>query len=156
MPRAISRPNSEAADRTDETGDRALGQEQHANLPPRGAERAQDADLGSALGHGNRERVVDDEHPDEQREQAGDVHHHRVGGGHRLELLAASRGRIDLEARSEQRPQLVLHLRDGAAGLHADVDAIERPAAPEHLLGGVDVHDREVAAERRSTDPTIS
>jgi hypothetical protein len=104
---------------------------------------------GSALGHGNRERVVDDEHPDEQREQAGDAHHHRVGGGHRLELPAASRGRIHLEARSEQRPQLVLHLRDGAAGLHADVDSIERPAAPEHPLGSVDVHDREVAAERR-------
>ena len=33
-------------------------------------------------------------------------------------------------------------------GFTREVDAVERAAAPEHLLRGVDVHDREVAAER--------
>ena len=39
----------------------------------RRAERPQDADLRSPLRHGDRERVVDDEHPDEQREHARDA-----------------------------------------------------------------------------------
>ena len=52
-------------------------------------ERPEDADLRSPLGHGDGEGVVDDEHADKQREEARDVHHHRVGRNHRLELLAA-------------------------------------------------------------------
>ena len=70
-------------------------------------------------------------------------------GEHRLELLAAARRRLDLEAGPEQRARA----RCCASaivrpGLSAEIDAIERAAAAEHLLRGVDVHDREVAAER--------
>src|ERR1043166_7445150 len=39
-------------------------------------------------------------------------------------------------------------LGDRDARFEPDVDTIERPAAPEHFLRGIDVHDREVAAER--------
>ena len=54
-------------------------------------ERAQDADLRPPLRDRDRERVVDDEHPDEQREQAGDLQRQRVDAEHRLEI--ARRGR---------------------------------------------------------------
>ena len=57
----------ETAERSDQAGHRAFPEEQPADLAARRAERAQDADLGSPLRHRDRERVVDDEHPDEQR-----------------------------------------------------------------------------------------
>ena len=104
----------------------------------------------------DRERVVDDEHPDEERERARDVDHHRVGGEHRLELLAAARWRIDLESGTEQRRQLALRLGDGVSRPGREIDPIERPPAPEHLLRGVDVHDREVAADARSPGRSTS
>ena len=44
----------------------------------RRAERTEDADFRPALGDGDRKRVVDDEHADEQREDAGDVHRDRI------------------------------------------------------------------------------
>ena len=75
--------------------------------------------------------------------------HHRVGGQHRFELLAAARGRLDLKSRrravawSSRSP-----VGNRPARLDAEVDAIERAAAAEHLLRRVDVHDREIAAER--------
>ncbi len=43
--------------------------------------------------------------------------------------------------------ELALAVGERRARLHRQIDAIERAAAPEHLLRGVDVHDREVAAE---------
>ena len=104
----------QAAERSDQAGDRALAEKQPADLPARRAERAQDADLRSPLRHRDGERVVDDEHPDEEREQARDADHHRVGREHRLELLAAARRRLDLEAGTEQRAELALGLGDRA------------------------------------------
>ena len=126
----------------------ALSEEQPRICAACRAERAQDADLRSPLRHRDRERVVDDEHPDEEREHARDVHHHRVAGEHRFELLAAARRRLDLEAGTEQRVRAPARRRRAVTPRRErEVDAIERAAAPEHLLRGVDVHDREVAAE---------
>jgi hypothetical protein len=96
----------QAAERSDQTGHRALAEEQPANLRPRRAQCPQDADLGSAFRHGDGKRVVDDEHPDEEGEQAGDIHHHRVRRQHRLELLPAAGRRLDLKAWTEERSQL--------------------------------------------------
>ena len=61
-----------AADGADQARNRALAQKQPANLLARRAERAEDADLRTTLGDRNRERVVDDEHADEERKQARD------------------------------------------------------------------------------------
>ena len=83
--------------------------------------------------------------------------HHRVRRQHRLELLAAAGRRLDLKARAEQRAAAPLRLRAmRPAGLTREVDAIELAAAAEHLLRGVDVHDREVAAERARQARTTS
>ena len=88
--------------------DRALDEKQRADLPAGRAERAQDPDFRSPLRHRNRERVEDDEHADEQREQAGDVRRHRV------DLRQSSRtaapralGGFHLEAGAEHRLQLL-------------------------------------------------
>ena len=132
---------------SDQSGDGALAEEERADLSAGGAERAQDADLRAALRDGDGERVVDDEHADEEREHAGDVHHHGVDAEQRFELLAAARGRLDGEAGAEQCGQCGLALLQGDAVLEADIDAVEVAAAAEHVLGGVDVHDGEVAAE---------
>ena len=115
----------QARERSDQAGHRALAEKEPADLPARGAERAQDADLRPPFGHRNREGVVDDEHPDEQREHARDAHHDRVGREHLLELLPAARRRVDLEARAEQRRELLFGLRDRPARLDRQVDAIE-------------------------------
>ncbi len=141
-------PERDAGDGSNQAGHGALAEEEPADLAARRAERAQDANLGPALRHGDRERVVDDEHADEEREQARDVHHDRVGGGHRLELLPAPRRRIHLEPRPEQPAQLRLRLRDRPPRLQREVDAVERAPAAEHPLRRVDVHHREVPAER--------
>ena len=138
----------QAAERTDQTRHGALAEKKPPNLGPGGSKSAQNPNLGPPLRHGDRKRVVDDEHPDEECEEARDVHHHRVGREHRLELSPATRGRFHLKPRAKQCLQLVFALADGAARLHREIDAIELAAAPEHPLRGVDVHDREVAAER--------
>ena len=62
------------------------------------AKRAQDADLRAALAHRRGERVVDDEHPDEECERARDVHHGGKAGQHPFRLLAARRWRLHVEA----------------------------------------------------------
>ena len=142
------RAEHQPPERAEQPGDRALSEKQPSNLSPRGAERTQNPDLRPPLRDGDRERVVDDEHPDEQREEARDVHHHRVGGEHRFELLPTARRRIDLETGPEERAQLLLAFGDPAARSQREIDAIELTAAAEHLLRGVDVHDGEVATER--------
>ena len=148
-PRAMSRPNSRPPSEPISPVTALSREEQHPNLPPRRAERPQDADFGAALRHRDRERVVDDEHPDEQREQAGDAHHHRIGARSSPRTAARGRtaGRPGSPARAARAAPPAPARR--AARLHGEVDAIERPAAPEHLLRGVDVHDGEIAAERR-------
>ena len=45
---------------------------------PRSAKCAKYANLGSAMSHSDSERVVDDKHPDHEREQAGDHHSRRI------------------------------------------------------------------------------
>ena len=65
-------------------------------------------------------------------------------------------GGSNLKARTEERRQFALRLRQRAAGLDGEVDPIERAAAAEHLLRGVDVHDRRGCRRRRSRAPTTS
>ena len=88
--------------RPDEAGDGALGEEQGADLGARGAQGAQDSDLRAALGHGDGEGIVDDEHPDEQGEEAGDAGDRGIDGQQRFELAAAAGRGLDGEARGRE------------------------------------------------------
>ena len=133
--------------RSNDAGDGALAEEDPPDLRARGAERAQDADLRSAFGHGDRKRVVDDEHPDEEREEARDAHHQRERRDHRLELLAAPGRWLDLEPGAELHLERALDVGERRAWREGQIDAIERAPASEHLLSRVDVHDREIAAK---------
>ena len=127
----------------------ALGKEEPPNLAARRAERTEDADLRPPLRHRDRERVVDDEHPDEEREGARDVHHQRVPARIDSAWLAArwpaaeprSPGRA---APRSSRWQFTMR----RSPLHREIDAVERASAPEHLLRRVHVHHGQVAAER--------
>ena len=137
------------AERSDQAGDRALAEKQPADLSARRAERAQDADLRSPLRHGDRERVVDDEHPDEEREEARDAR--PSSNRRRASPRTAGRGPTAARPGSPDRAAAPSSCSASAIVrpvLDREVDAIELAAAPEHLLRGVDVHDREVAAER--------
>ncbi len=69
-------------------------------------------------------------------------------GDHRFELLRALRRRFDLKRRSQQRLQLLCRVGDASARLQREIDPVEHLAAAEHLLRGIDIHDREIAAER--------
>ena len=71
------------------------------------------------LGHRHPEGVVDDEHPDEEREQARGAHHHRKRCDHRLEVLAATGRRLNLKSRTEERLQIARALGDGRPGFSA-------------------------------------
>ena len=77
----------------------------------------------------------------------GDVHHQRVAGQHGFELLPAAGRRLNLEGGPEQGAQFPLGLDDRDAGRKPEVDAVERAAAPEHLLRCVDVHHGEIPVE---------
>jgi hypothetical protein len=142
------KPDGEAAQRADGSQDRALPQEEPPDLRARGPERSEDPDLRSPLGHGNRERIVDEEHADEQREYARQGRHRGVRREHRVELPAPARRLFNLETRPEQRQQFVLRSRDRLPGPNSDIDAVEPAAALEDLLRGIDIHHRQVAAER--------
>ena len=102
MPRAKASPTAAPTDRSDQAGDGALAEEQRADLRARGAQRAQNADLRAALGDGDGEGIVDDEHPDEEREQAGDAGDRGIDAEQRFELPAAAGGRLDGEAGPER------------------------------------------------------
>ena len=108
--RAKSESEGDADGGSDQAGDRALAEKERADLPAGGAERAQDPDLRAALRDRDGERIVDDEHSDEQREHAGDVHREGVDAEQRFELPAAARGRLDGEAGAEQRAERGLAL----------------------------------------------
>src|ERR1700730_12742344 len=114
----------------------------------RRAERAQHANLRPPLGDGNRKRVVDDEHADEEREHARYVHGDGIHGQRALELLAARGWRFHVDTNAQRLLNGRPALPDGNALLELQVDAIEAPAAAEYLFGGVDVHDGQIAAER--------
>ena len=103
MPRAITMPSAIPATEPSRPLDGALDEKQVSIWPRDAPERAQDADLRSPLRHGNRERVVDDEHADEEREHARNVHRDRVDGERGFELLPARRGGLDLEPDAERR-----------------------------------------------------
>ena len=91
-----------AGRRADEPGDGALAQEQRADLAARGAERAQNSDLAAPLRDRDGEGVIDDEHPDEEREHAGNGHRQGVDAEQGFELPAAAGGRLHGEAGTEQ------------------------------------------------------
>ena len=140
-------PEPHSGQRTDQPRDAALRQKQRADLPARRAQRPQDADLGPPLRHRDRERVVDDEHPDEEREQAGDLERQRVDAEQVFEVARAPEGGSTVKPRPDRllNRRLALFQRDALA--QADIDAVEAASAPEHVLRGIDVHDREIAAE---------
>jgi hypothetical protein len=99
------------------------------------------------LGDCDGEGIVDDEHPDEEREHAGDGHRQCVYAEQRFEVAAASGGRFDGESRAQKRGERGLSLFEADAILETDIDSVEVAAAAEHRLGGVDIHDAKVAAE---------
>ena len=134
-------------ERPGDTHHGALAKEQPLDLAASGAERTQNGDLGSPLRHRHAKGVVDDEHPDEEREQARRAHHHRKRRDHRLEVLAATRRRLNLKSRTEKRLQLTRTFSDGEPGFQREIEPIEGATAAEHPLGRVDVHDGEIAAK---------
>src|SRR5258707_1151910 len=90
----------------------ALAQKYGPDLPACGSQCAQNPDLVSPLRHRDLKRVVDDEHPDEQRERAGDVRRQRINPRHGLKLLAARSRRLDFVPFPQSHFQLcrgVLH-----------------------------------------------
>ena len=128
---------------------RSRGGTAPAIWPRDGAERAQQADLAAPLRHRNRERVVDDEHADDERERAREDQHEAV------DRAAAPRnsGRgVAGGCTSKPGPAATAAPACTSATReplrHREIDAVELAAAAEHELRGVDVHDREVAAER--------
>ena len=90
---------------TNQSGDRAFAEKERADLSASGAEGAQNADLRAPLRDCDGEGIVDDEHPDEEREHAGRGHRQGVYAEQRFELAAAARRRLDGEARPQQRGQ---------------------------------------------------
>jgi len=87
--------------RPDEAGDGALGEEQGADLGPSRSEGAQNSDLRAALRHRDGEGIIDDEHPDEQGEEAGDAGNQGIDGQQGFELAAAAGRGLDGEAGTE-------------------------------------------------------
>ncbi len=140
-------PQQHAQHGTGCAGDDALQQEHPLNLKARRPQGAKNADLGPPLRDGDRERVVDDERADDQREQAGDRHPRGVTLQQCLEVLAAGRGRLDLEAGPECPLDRRLAILDGHTFPGAQIHAIETAVPAEHLLGRVDVHHHQVSAE---------
>ena len=71
-------PNRTPSGGAEGSGDQAFDQKQRADLRTCRAQGAQDSDLRAALRHSDREGVIDDKHPYEEREDAGDVRGQRI------------------------------------------------------------------------------
>ncbi len=129
--------------------DRRLGEDERQDHPPPRPDGAKNADLPPPLGDGNARGVGDEDETDDQRQQTEHGGHGLKRAHHVLELRGASRGAI----RAVPRPERALELPRDRLEIRArdrdDVHAIELSLLAEGLAGAVDVHDRDVPAERR-------
>ncbi len=77
----------------DRSGDPGFRQEKEPDLGAARTEGAEGADLGAAADDGGRDRVVDQEHPDEKRDETQRAQIQLESAEHGLDLLTASGGR---------------------------------------------------------------
>ena len=131
---------------------RRFAKEERQHLAPGHAEGAQRADF-LAPGHDrDRHGVVDEEQPDQQRDPRQRRQVQMKRRQHGLDLLAAPRWPLRMQAGRQPSRDLVDGAFDAPLRRQLHVDAIE-PAEPiEGELRGGDVHEHEVAVEhpRRS------
>lgn len=62
-------------------------------------------------------------------------------------MLPPGGGRLDVEPDAQRRLDRRAPLRDRDLVVQREIDAIESTAAAKHLLGGIDIHDGEIAAK---------
>ena len=133
--------------------------EQHRaqDLPATGADGTQHGEVAGALGDHDRERVVDDEHPDEQRD-VGEREEERVEELQVLAQVGLLVGGVGLAGEhldlivGERRLQAHRQLVGADVGGLGDHDAVEEARLTEELLGGGEVG----GDHRRTGDPSIS
>ena len=147
-------PQAEPGRAGDEPDRDGLEQHRTQHLPPAGADRTQHREVTGALGDHDRERVVDDEHADEQR----DVGERQQEGVEELQVLAElsllvggvglAGEHLDLVV-GERRLQAHRELVGADIGRLGDHDAVEAARLTEQLLGSAEVG----RDHRRAGDP---
>jgi hypothetical protein len=129
--------------------DRRLTGEQAADLTARGANGEQNTNFMAALGHTDRQRVVDQEQADHQRchaaQEQGRLHPcHDVF--HRLVLLVGS---ADVGPAGDVANDLLPHMLAVSAGGQRHIDAVDFAARQTDGAGGIkEIEDQDVAAQR--------
>ena len=148
----IPRP-SPAAQATSPTAT-ASSEHRTQDLAASGTDGTQHGEVAGALGDHDRERVVDDEHPDEQRD-VGEGEEERVEELQVLAEVGLLVGGVGLAGEhldlivGERRLQANSELVGGDVGGLGDHDAVEVARLTEQLLGGAEVG----GDHRRAGDP---
>ncbi len=135
-----------AGNPADDPVQRALRKEYGADRAPARAQRPQRPDLGAALDDRDCDRIVDEIHPDQQRDvrERGEVELKRAQ--HAADLTGAYGGRDRARSRREQ-PANRRGRRRQACGIDDAVDAIEYADLAEEILSGRDVDEHDARIE---------
>ena len=147
--------DGDAERRAHEAEYRRLDHQQPEERAAIGADEAQLGDRSRACDRSRRGRVVDDEDARDQAERAEPRQHRLKRRQHPFVLLAPLLGSCDAQRRRQQRLQPRLRRPDVGAVAQHDVDLVDPPVLGEHQLRGRQIHQRDVAAERRAEPARI-
>ncbi len=117
-----------------------LTEEEQADFAARGAHGPQDADLTPPPDDGGGDRVVNEEHAHQQRDEAQRRQVELEAREHLADLLAAPRRRCDRHIARHQRAQALGHGFRVCVLLHHDLHGIESSGLAEEFLRPAYVH----------------
>ena len=120
-------------------------QKETRDLATTGAQGPKDACFPAALDHSDGDRVIDQIHADEQ----GHAAHQRQTGAEMAEQdlnLSSPPGRgVDVITGGQSAFNARLHGSEVLTGQQADVDPVEPPLLAKGQLGGIEIHDGDIA-----------